>query len=176
MANKNARMNIATATAGTAIGTMPAAGTPISFGTSPWHNWTELAVQLTDDKINITRVRNDMKIQGPFDLAPEEYLPLQDYIDSVEFTIYEQASGTFTIDTTATDSSGTITTGATETEIGLLVEVEGLYAVYMPKGVLHWESIEGAHGETAATKYTWKPVQSTALSSSTNFDIEIHDG
>ena len=142
MAFKMAPIKIAFAAEGTAKGTMPAAGTEITYA-STWSSWSPLANDLDEGDVNCTFVKEFAIEKGPHDQAPLYRWIFAHFIESIMFALYELSKSGLAYDTAMTESSGTVTPAITETMVAILVEWRGIGVLWCPSVSVDLESMKG---------------------------------
>lgn len=175
-ATKNHVMRIATAPVGTAPGAMPAAGVQVGFGTTPWAAFTVWPIMLNDDDIVIPKTLEKFIIQGPTELAPEEVVILKNFIGEITLSNYEMTVETFSLMTSATDTTGTVVEAGTHVKLAVAIEITGIGLIYMANCTIEWPQLTGSTVKTGKMDLMITPFSHTALASGTNFDWMTSDG
>ncbi len=169
-------MRIATAPVGTAAGAMPAAGTIVAFGTTPWAAFAVWPIMLNDDDIVIPHTIEEFIIQGPTELAPEDVVILKNFIGDITLSNYEMTVETFSLMTAATDTTGTVIEAGTHTKLAVAIEITGIGLIYLPNCTIKWPQLTGATVKTGKMDVVITPFSHTALASTSNWDWMTSDG
>ena len=142
-ANKNAPCHIGYATAGQAKGTMPAAGSTITYASGTWASWTAFPGDLDDSDISVVKKETFAVVQGPHDQAPEDEHMYQNWIEQWEFDVYQVLKDGFQFDSYASESSGKVTEGTTGTKKAMWIEVDGIGGLIFPNCIVRWTTFKG---------------------------------
>ncbi len=125
------------ATAETALPTLPGSS---GSNIASWSGWSTLGsvssqsdtADLDADSIDFDFVTEIAKIQAPRDLAVQERIMLQNYIDGFSFVCHDASEALLTLASHVSISSNQMTFSGTLTNRTIAIEVNGYFVDYFP--------------------------------------------
>lgn len=170
MAETGTIRKVAFATEASAIPTLPALGSNISYS-SPWT--TTIGGQagasddayLSEDGISVEPLHEDIDIDPPLAQNKLDQIVIKNGVSMVSFGVYSISKEVFALSSTGVLTSNVVEEGVTITYRAMVIEITGKGIFYFPKVRVMLKSVEGAVKELASVQFECAVFGTTGIPS-----------